>query len=66
MGYICRNGEDLEVCMITGSRMGADRGGGERQQGHMKEKMKSDLVDPGNLWIERGARGTAKSKCGHS
>lgn len=45
MGYICGNGEDLELCMITGSRIGLARGEGGR---HMKEKIKRDLVD---LWI---------------
>lgn len=34
--------------MITGSRILQPAGGREREQGHMKEKMKRDLVDP---WI---------------
>lgn len=62
MSYICGNGEDLEVSMITGSRMGTARGReGGRQQGHMKEKMKSDLVNPRICGRKKG-RGGSKNK----
>lgn len=66
MGHICGNGEDLEVCVITWSRMGWPRGGREEVgKDNMKEKMKSDLVDP---WIHgqskggRGGAGTVRGR----
>lgn len=57
MGYICGNGEDLDVCDYRIQSKEARGREGERQQGHMKEKMKSDLVDPRICGWRRGGRG---------
>lgn len=49
---------DLEVCVITGSKMGTASGEGAwgGLQGHMKEKMKRDPVDPGICGWKQGRR----------
>lgn len=54
---------DLEVCVITGSRMGTASGGVEEKlQRHMKAKMKRDPVDPGiRGWKEGGWGGRMKA-----
>lgn len=48
---------DLEVCVITGSRMGTASGWGGLLQRHMKAKMKHDPVDPGICGWKEGGRG---------
>lgn len=45
------------MLVITGSRIGQPEGGREGgQQGHMKEKMKSDPVDPWICGRRKGGR----------
>lgn len=65
MGYICGNGEDLEVCMITGSRVGRARGREEDSKDTWKKRWKVTLSTLG--FVDGGkAGGAAKWKRGHS